>query len=197
MTKFTVVCPDCHKERAVNRIEGTGRCRSCASILKSVQRAAMPVERFWSHVDKRGPDECWEWLRSTNKRGYGKVTIGGKDYRAHRLAYEYAIGPIPTGLHVCHSCDNPPCCNPAHLWLGTDRDNVLDMWRKGRQSNNVHHMKPVHGEESPTAILRNEDVITIRRLASDGVPKSVIARMIGASRTQVGRIVRRESWKHI
>lgn len=94
-------------------------------------------ERFWAKIDKRGPDECWEWLGSRKDKGYGQVQrtdeSGRKVLSSHRLAWEIANGPIPTGLFVCHHCDNPPCCNPAHLWLGTCRDNIHDMHAKGRQ----------------------------------------------------------------
>lgn len=100
------------------------------------------VERFWRFVEK-GPD-CWLW---TGRRGgsanygsdrYGVLRELGRDPRrefgAHRLSYEIHIGPIPTGLDVCHTCDRPPCVNPAHLFLGTRADNVRDMVAKGRGS---------------------------------------------------------------
>lgn len=93
-------------------------------------------ERFWQRVDKRAPDECWEWIAGRTKAGYGYITAGPRGSQrhvyAHRLSYELAHGPIPDGKHVCHRCDNPPCCNPAHLRLGTHADNMADMKAKGR-----------------------------------------------------------------
>lgn len=79
-----------------------------------------------------GPDSCWEYQAARSPRGYGTIGVMGKTRRAHRVAWELANGPIPEGLLVCHHCDNPPCCNPAHLFLGTDKDNVADMRAKGR-----------------------------------------------------------------
>ena len=94
------------------------------------------AERFWPKVDVRGPDECWPW-RATQWRGYGKIGIGGAtgtDVRAHRVSWEIHNGPIPAGMLVCHRCDAPSCVNPAHLFLGTQRDNMADMLAKGRHA---------------------------------------------------------------
>ena len=86
-------------------------------------------------------DECWEWKGARVKGGYGNRGIGGgRSALTHRLAYEWVYGPIPAGMHVLHRCDNPPCCNPAHLFLGTERDNALDKCRKGRH----HSQKKTH-----------------------------------------------------
>jgi len=81
------------------------------------------------HVTDSG---CWEWARSRKSTGYGVTYRNGRQILAHRLAYETAVGPIPDGMFVCHHCDNPPCINPAHLFLGNHRDNVRDCIAKGR-----------------------------------------------------------------
>lgn len=91
-----------------------------------------PEERFWAKVEK-GPD-CWEWKAFRNK-GYGKFTYNGRMYLAHRLSWILTNGPIPDGLGVLHSCDNPPCVNPDHLFLGTQLDNMRDASNKGRCAN--------------------------------------------------------------
>lgn len=87
-------------------------------------------ERFWARVDKSG--DCWIWTASRYRRGYGQAYFEGRYYTAHRLAYTLTFGPVPMGICVCHHCDNPPCCNPAHLFLGTDADNMRDRDAKGR-----------------------------------------------------------------
>lgn len=90
------------------------------------------IERFWSKVDKSG--ECWLWTGGKSG-GYGYFKVNGSTLRANRLAYEIEHGEIPEGMLVCHSCDTPACVNPAHLWLGTDKDNQADKVAKGRHPN--------------------------------------------------------------
>lgn len=88
-------------------------------------------ERFWSRIRKS--DGCWEWIaRSKTRSGYGRLEFGGVRQLAHRVSWKMHFGDIPTGLFVCHTCDNPPCVRPDHLWLGTNRDNIMDAEAKGR-----------------------------------------------------------------
>lgn len=90
------------------------------------------IKRFWSSVDKDGENGCWLWTRGRNEHGYGVLDRKSGSGLAHRYSWELANGPIPTGLQVLHRCDNPPCVNPEHLFLGTRLDNMADMTAKGR-----------------------------------------------------------------
>ena len=95
-------------------------------------------ERFWSKVDIKSEEECWVWKDTLDKKGYGHLSVGGRDgvdILSHRIAKTLSIGEeIPDGLLVMHVCDNPPCCNPSHLELGTNQDNLSDMVNKGRSA---------------------------------------------------------------
>lgn len=97
------------------------------TIVISLPKRLWPNVEIWSD-----PDMCWPWLGTVDPKGYGKLKIKGKWVSSHRLAYQLAKGPIPVGMSVCHACDNPPCCNPFHLWIGTHAENMRDMQTKGR-----------------------------------------------------------------
>jgi hypothetical protein len=90
------------------------------------------LEKLLNKIKINLQTDCWEWQAATNNVGYGFIRDGNKMRTAHRVSYEQHVGPIPLGKIVCHTCDNPKCINPAHLWLGTMKDNLMDMIKKGR-----------------------------------------------------------------
>jgi hypothetical protein len=155
-------------------------------------------ERFWEKVDRRGPDDCWEWQAGVYDFGYGKINEGGrgKALRAHRLSYEMANGPIPEGLIVLHKCDNPPCVNPRHLRLGTHQDNIADMISKGRD-NRGPGVKMKLGEANTGSKLTEEQVREIRALCREGYTQTVIAARYGISQSGVSNIKNRKYWPHV
>lgn len=120
------------------RAESRDLCRRhYQRLLKHGDPAYNPPttdELFWAKVDRRGPDECWEWTAARSPNGYGRFKPKGMGQKtASRWSYEMHVGPIPDGMQVCHTCDNPPCVNPAHLWLGDHAANAADRDAKGRQ----------------------------------------------------------------
>ena len=142
-------------------------------------------ERFWSKVDKGGPDECWLWQAATDGWGYGQIKVARKTRGAHRISYEITKGPIPDGMCVCHHCDNASCMNPNHLFLGTQQDNMSDKVQKGRAAT---------GEHNGRAKLTDYEVRQIR--ASDKTQR-VLGLDFGVDQALIGRIKRRQIWTHI
>lgn len=138
---------------------------------------------------------CWVWKRSKNKQtGYG-ACVGPKPKQqntAHRLSYELYYGEIPSGLHVCHRCDNPPCCNPAHLFLGTVRDNMQDMIAKGRANHEGKHPNPAGRKLSESQVKE----IKIKILSGKQTLIS-IAKEYNINISSIKRIKKGESWENI
>lgn len=154
------------------------------------------TDRFWEKVDRRGPDDCWEWTASRDKPGYGRLGTGRRSNKgnvetmAHRISYQIHHGPIPDNLLVLHKCDNPPCVNPKHLFLGTQLENVQDMIAKGRQ-------KTSNGDTDPHAKLDKSKVVIIREMVQRRVPYIQIAQDFHISVSLIEKIVSRRVWKHI
>jgi hypothetical protein len=149
----------------------------------------IPVnERFWKYVDVRGEDDCWEWTAYRNEDGYGKLRDGQSTTSTHRISWEIHFGEIPEGMLVCHKCDNPPCCNPAHLFLGTYLDNSTDKINKGRDNHSS-------GENHPGAKLTWDKVRNIRK---EYIPGKFgcrrLANKYGIDRSTVYDIISNKNW---
>jgi len=155
---------------------------------------AQIVEKIKSRIIV-GAGGCWEWTgEKTSMDGfkYGRIGIMGKKRLAHRVSYETFIGAIPDGMNVCHRCDNPPCVNPSHLFIGTDADNMGDRKAKGRYSNQEK------GEARYNAKLNAASVVEIRRrLAERSQPILHMAREFGVSRMAIYMIKDNRRWKHV
>ena len=145
-------------------------------------------DRWLDKVEKT--DSCWNWTGVINRR-YGSFRrfLDGKwkMYKAHRYAYEYYKGEIPKGMFVCHSCDNPKCVNPEHLWLGTQKENIQDMIQKGRNSFGI---REYHNN------LTFEIATKIRKAYNDGMTKyAELAKLFNTSKPQICRVIKNKIWK--
>lgn len=141
-------------------------------------------EHFEKFFEKK-PNSCWIWKGSKTSHGYGQFAINRKAKPASRLSYKLYKGPIPRGFHVCHKCDNPPCVNPEHLFVGTRKDNMQDMIKKNRHE---------YGEKHHNAKLTEQDVLEIR---NDCRTQSVIAKDYGVSQSVISNIKFKKNWKHV
>ncbi len=141
--------------------------------------------------------DCLVWTGCLQSQGYGQLRVAGRGaVYTHRLAWELDHGPIAEGLFVCHRCDNPPCCKPHHLFLGTRSDNIRDMVSKGRS-----HMQRepwrVQGARNPFARLKENDVKEIIRLRASGLTLLAIAQRFGVSESTIHLIDVGKTWTHV
>lgn len=168
-------------------------------------KQAKVEERFWSKVDTSG--ECWQWTAALTN-GYGRFGIGRKVVLAHRFAWELANGPIPDGLGVLHACDNPSCVRPAHLFVGTSKDNMQDCASKGRLGaqrypafyasfpSRIPVDRRARGERQHSAKLNASQVTEIRSLANT-LSRSRIAAKFGVTKQAINAVVSRTTWRHV
>lgn len=147
------------------------------------------IALFWKKVDKKESDDCWEWTGWRHPCGHGQLRINKKAIYSHRFSMELYLGlEIPGDKKVCHSCDNPSCVNPAHLFIGTQKDNIQDMLGKGRG---------LVGSKNGHAKVTEDDVRQIRRLYKSGWTNGRLAREYKISTATVHGIVMYKSWKHV
>lgn len=172
------------------------------NTLREVLRNIKKVER----IDIFGP--CWEWQGPLSEKGYGIVVFRRLRMRVHRLVASQYLGDLEGGVFVCHQCDNPPCCNPSHLFIGTAKDNYWDAISKGRISESwMEHVPTSHShslasrarqcENHKHSKLTVEIVTAIRREASRGVRQSELVERFGISQTAISRVVSGRTWKHL
>jgi|SRR5579872_7013115 len=155
------------------------------------------AERFWEKVDIRGPNECWPWTGYINTDGYGHYSYSKKDDRvfgemAHRMALRFD-GRDSGPLQGCHQCDNPACCNPRHLWVGTAKQNSDDAARKGR----LVPGPSLPGESHPNRKLTDQIVRDIRALHEIGFTQTALAEKFNIDQSSISLIVNRKRWRHI
>lgn len=139
----------------------------------------LPEERFWKSINKT--EGCWEWTGFTNDDGYGKIAINGEPVSVHRFSYQLHYGEIPLGLQVLHKCDNPPCCRPDHLFLGTRDENHKDKTIKCRAARKLD-------------ARRVEDIVRRVRAGESTVS---LARAFGISHSGVSKIMSGLNWSHV
>jgi len=150
-------------------------------------------QRLDHFTDKSGgPNACWTWTGTHIRGGYGQLYWHGRHMAAHRAAWEVANGSIPASMHVCHRCDVPACCNPAHLRLDTHAGNMADKVAKGRQSRDGN--RP--GMDTPTAKLTDDQVRAIRAMRSTASLRQ-IARQFGVDFSTISKICLRKTWAHL
>lgn len=163
-----------------------------------------PIEiRFWSKVDKSGgPTACHPWIGALKgSAGYGSFSHKNKSVLAHRKAYELTYGPITEGMKVLHHCDNPPCCNPIHLFEGTTADNNADKVAKGRHPHGDTHYRHLHpeiaprGEKHPMAKLTAAQVADIRERLANGERPVALAVEYGVTRNNIYYIRDKHTWR--
>jgi hypothetical protein len=191
------IIDDCGK-----KIVGRGRCRrhytqwwrrtrgqTRAPALNL--RTLTPAQRFWAKLDKRGPDECWPWKKVSHRSGHGEFFVSRERGKvpAHSYALELATGEAcPSGKECCHHCDNPPCCNPAHLYFGTRLQNVHDAISRGRHQ---------HGERHSTSFLTEREVLEMRVRFAAGETQPALASVYGIGEAYISQIVNGRAWKHV
>lgn len=152
--------------------------------------------RFMAKIAIADSGGCWEWTGARWPRGYGEVNMAKRPKLVHRVVYEMLIGPIPDRMEVCHHCDNPPCCNPVHLFIGTHADNMRDKVAKGR--GNYAARRSYSGEQNSRAILTETSVLDIRARYQRGVVTlQMLGDEYGVSMYTIHDIVCGKSWRHI
>ncbi len=185
-SRVRTICPICGTEFE----DFVSNHRTYCSVTCVGLSRRHTTESFWDLVDQTGgPEACWPWRGSCDP--YGRISIADRSEDAHVIAYTLVNGPIPEDRpFVCHTCDNPPCCNPAHLYAGTPRDNVMDMYHRSRR------VVP-GGSAHWNAKFTDDEIRAIRNAREHGRTLADIGRQFDVSYRTVSKIVRRERYKDV
>lgn len=163
------------------------------------------IERFWRNIHIGEKHECWPWKNSQFTGGYGQFKIDRKNLKSHRVAYYLHYGIDPQSNLICHRCDNPVCCNPYHLFMGTEKDNMQDCLSKGRivsgrgesHGSKTHPERWARGERVSSSKLTLDQVKEIRSLyAAGNITQDELSEQFGITRRGIGRIIKGDTWKH-
>lgn len=159
-------------------------------------RIKTPVaERFAAKYQPEPNSGCWLWLDALDRDGYGRLQIAGRSHKAHRVSFELHCAPIEDGELVCHRCDNPACVNPAHLFAGSNTDNIADMVKKGRSP---RVKNPMVGERNGNAFLTEDQArYVLREVLLNGRRRSCVARELSASKDAIDKLCSGKTWRHL
>lgn len=189
-----------------NKIEARGLCKKHYNYYrrhnnlppkqpyKRPKRQKDELVRFWERVDKKNVNDCWIWKAGKDIVGYGNFQLDDKSVvKAHRYSFLITNGYLDNNKFICHSCDNPSCVNPKHLWEGTAADNNADC----RNKNRAVPPPDQKGENHSQHILTEHQVLDIRKKFENGIKQAELMRMYGISRNAIHKICQRKTWKHI
>lgn len=183
----TVSCKVCDKTFSVS-VSRKNTAKFCSKKCKNNKNISINYLIKFVRVDEK--TNCWIWDKTKDFDGYGVLKHRNKYFKIHRFFFEFFKGKIPISYSVLHSCDNRSCCNPDHLFLGNQIDNVNDMVSKKRN-------RGAKGEGNKCSKLKNENIDEIRRLYSLGISYKKISLMFGVNSSTIGKVIRRENWKHV
>ncbi len=163
----------------------TGNGKKLVQRKTTIPSIAKVISRFLSSRTEGGKNDCWNWNKSTNEKGYGQVMCAGKNIKAHKMAYMIHVGDIPDGVSVLHKCDNPRCVNPNHLFLGSQADNINDMYGKKRAIVGSRHKLSKLTEQEALEIFKSKE------------STAVLANRFSVCAQLVNAIKRKSKWKHL
>jgi hypothetical protein len=185
-------CTCGHQSEVRSNALRKGRSTKCPSCANRIRARRVFEARFWGKTDRTG--SCWLWLGTRDKDGYGKYGARSitNEILAHRIAWTLTRGEIPSDMLVCHSCDNPPCINPEHLFLGSPLDNTRDMDKKGRRKSHGPR-----GERAWTSKLNAASVLEIRQKRADGALLTALAHEYNVTTQTIWQITSGRAWTHV